>query len=186
MNVKEDPSSYEALVRAMARGEHAALGTFYDRTLGQAHAVAVRIVQDRDAAEDVLAETYLQIWRDAARYDPARGNPLAWLLTICRSRALDALRRQGPLETRDPVSLTESMVDSAADTADIVTAMQEGSRVRAALAALPEVARQLLTLAFFRGLSHQEIAAHTGLPLGTVKSHLRKAQEALRERLEIS
>lgn len=174
-------------LRAMARGEEQALAEFYELTLGQSYALALRIVRDRDAAEDVVAETYLQAWRDAARFDPARGNPLAWLLTICRSRALDYLRRLEPVSYHaEPETLPGAAIAMVDDTEDLVASLQDGTRVRAAVATLPEVQRQLLALAFFRGLSHLEIAAQTGLPLGTVKSHLRKAQEALRVLLETS
>lgn len=176
---------YDTWLRAMARGEEAALGDFYDATLSKSYALAHRIVRDRDAAEDIVAETYLQVWREAHRYDSSRGNPLAWLLTICRSRALDYLRRQDPAELHPaPETLATAEIPLSAATEDIVACLQEGHLVRAALAQLPAVPRQLLTLAFFRGLSHQEIAEQTGLPLGTVKSHLRKAQETLRLALE--
>lgn len=174
-------------LRAMARGEEQALAEFYDATLGRSYALALRIVRDREAAEDVVAETYLQAWREAARFDPARGNPLAWLLTICRSRALDYLRRLEPVAFHaEPETLPGAEISTAVATEDLVASLEDGHRVRAAVAQLPEVQRQLLALAFFRGLSHQEIAEQTGLPLGTVKSHLRKAQDALRKLLETS
>jgi len=180
----DDPlAQYESWIRAMARGEQQALGAFYDATLSRAYALAMKIVRDPDAVEDVLAETYLQVWQEAARYNASRGNPLAWLLMLCRSRALDFLRRRGPREI--PGAGAESLSESeAADTLDLVACLEEAHLVRQSVAALPEPQRQLLALAFFRGLSHQEVAEHTGLPLGTVKSHLRKAQEALRFALE--
>jgi RNA polymerase sigma factor (sigma-70 family) len=180
-------ATYDQWLRAMARGDEQALGSFYDATLSRSYALALRIVRDREAAEDVVAETYLQVWREAQRYDSTRGNALAWLLTICRSRALDYLRRLEPVEFHaEPDSLPGADVPRAVATEDLVSALQEGHRVREAVAQLPPVQRQLLALAFFRGLSHQEIAEHSGLPLGTVKSHIRKAQEALRLVLEKS
>lgn len=169
----------------MARGEEQALGAFYDATLSRSYALAVRIVRDRDAAEDVLSETYLQVWREAARYERSRGSPLAWLLTLCRSRALDYLRRRGPAQFDPaPEALADAEIEMSPDTLDLAASLQEGGLVRRAVEALPDVQRQLLALAFYRGLSHQEIAEHTAMPLGTVKSHLRKAQEALRNVLE--
>jgi RNA polymerase sigma-70 factor (ECF subfamily) len=169
----------------MARGEQAALGAFYDATVGRAYALALRIVRDPDAAEDVLADTYLQVWKEAGRYNAERGNPLAWLLTICRSRALDFLRRRDPAELAPaPEAPDAEKSGTVSDTLDLVACLQENQLVRRAVKALPEVQRQLLALAFFRGLSHQEIADHARLPLGTVKSHLRKAQDALRRSLE--
>ena len=180
-------ATYDQWLRAMARGEEQALADFYDATLSRSYALALRIVRDRDAAEDVVAETYLQVWREAQRYDSTRGNALAWLLTICRSRALDYLRRLEPVEFHaEPDSLPTAHIVQTAATEDLVSALQEGHRVREAVAQLPPVQRQLLALAFFRGLSHQEIAEHCALPLGTVKSHIRKAQDALRLVLEKS
>ena len=180
-------ATYDQWLRAMARGEEQALGSFYDATLSRSYALALRIVRDREAAEDVVAETYLQVWREAQRYDSARGNALAWLMTICRSRALDYLRRLEPVEFHaEPDTLPGADVPRSVATDDLVSALQEGHRVREAVAQLPPVQRQLLALAFFRGLSHQEIAEHSGLPLGTVKSHIRKAQNALRLVLEKS
>ena len=171
----------------MAHGDERALGDFYDATLGKSYALALRIVRDPQAAEDVVAETYLQVWREAHHFDATRGNPLAWLLTICRSRALDALRRREPADTHPaPDTLATAQISLTAATEDLVASLQEGHLVREAVTRLPPVSRQLLTLAFFRGLSHQEIAEHTGMPLGTIKSHLRKAQEALRLALEKS
>jgi len=181
-------ATYDQWLRAMARGEDQALGDFYDATLSRSYALALRIVRDREAAEDVVAETYLQVWHGAQRYDSTRGNALAWLLTICRSRALDHLRRLEPVEFHaEPDTLpTADIAQTVVATEDLVSALQEGHRVRQAVAQLPPMQRQLLALAFFRGLSHQEIAEHSGLPLGTVKSHIRKAQEALRLVLEKS
>ena len=165
----------------IARGDEGALSAFYDATLGKCYALALRITRTRESAEEVVSDTFLQVWREAARYDPARGRPLAWLLSICRSRAIDHLRQRDPAEPHeDPAVLNSAQMISTEDPLSLALALEANSTVRAAIAQLPMVSQQLLALAFFRGMSHQEIAHHTGMPLGTIKTHLRRAQECLR------
>lgn len=164
----------------MTQGDEAAMAMLYDATLGHVYGVAVRITQDQDAAEDVVAETYLQAWQQAGRYSIERGTPLAWLLNMCRSRALDSLRRRATAADKGAREETASSTDAEDDPLSLVIALQAGERLREAIATLPAIVQQLVGMAFFRGLSHQEIARATSLPLGTVKSHLRRAQEVLR------
>jgi RNA polymerase sigma-70 factor (ECF subfamily) len=131
----------------------------------------------------VASDVYLQVWREADRYDPTRGKVLTWLMTICRTRALDHLRRADEAETHpEPEALrTEAPEQTSAQ--DLLSAVQEHAALHAALAKLEPVQRQLIALAFFRGMSHQEIAAHARLPLGTVKTYIRKALTVMREHL---
>lgn len=170
-------------IARMAQGEAAAVTALYDATLGHVYALALRIVREPDAAEDVVADTFLQAWQQAGRYSDERGTPLAWLLNMTRSRALDQLRRRGAEETNVELESLHERLDEALhedDPLSVVMALESGTRLRAAIAALSPVAQRLLGLAYFRGLSHAEIARATGLPLGTVKSHLKRAQDALR------
>lgn len=170
-------------IARMACGDEAGMGLLYDATLGHVYGLALRVTRDEDAAEDVVADTYLQDWQQAGRYAAERGTPLAWLLNMARSRALDHLRRRGSVMAAD-----ESMLDAQNleqeltddDPLSLVMALQRERHLRSAIAALSPVAQRLLGLAFYRGLSHGEIAELTGLPLGTVKSHLRRAQDSLR------
>lgn len=170
-------------IARMACGDETGMSLLYDATLGHVYGLAMRVTRDQDAAEDVAAETYLQAWQQAGRYDSERGPPLAWLLNMARSRALDYLRRQGAVMS-DNVTLTDEQhlqeQSSEDDPLSLVMALQRDTRLREAIASLSPVAQQLLGLAFFRGLSHGEIAELTDLPLGTVKSHLRRAQDSLR------
>jgi RNA polymerase sigma-70 factor (ECF subfamily) len=170
-------------IARMACGDETGMSLLYDATLGHVYGLAMRVTRDQDAAEDVAAETYLQAWQQAGRYDSERGPPLAWLLNMARSRALDYLRRRGPVMS-DNVTLTDEQhlqeQSSEDDPLSLVMALQRDTRLREAIASLSPVAQQLLGLAFFRGLSHGEIAELTDLPLGTVKSHLRRAQDSLR------
>lgn len=167
---------------AISRGDQAAFRTLYDATVSRVYHLALRITGHPQAAEDVVPEVYLQVWREAANFDSLRGKPLTWMLVICRSRALDYLRSHDPAELRS--ELDELMPDArVADVVDLLLILERDSAIRGALARLAPVQRQLIALAFFRGLSHQEIASASRMPLGTVKSHIRKALEAMRKPL---
>lgn len=169
-----------SLLTRCAQGSEAAFERFYDLTVGHARALARRLVPAADL-DDALAEAYLDAWRRAARYDAGRGSPVTWLLTIVHSRAID-LRRRLP-ETQ---ALTDEPPDIAAeglDPADRVWQAQAGSRLHAALATLQANERWALGLAYFRDLSHAAIAETTGMPLGTVKSLILRAQAKLRRQL---
>lgn len=176
----------ESWISAMAQRDEAALSAFYDATLGRAWALALRITRNREATEEVLMDAYLQVWKNPAGWSRERGSPLAWLLVIVRSRALDFLRRREPAEAHpEPETLNEAEHAGDNDPMDILLACESNGAVHAALVKLVPVQRQLLALAFFGGMSHEEIAAHAAMPLGTVKSHLRRALIALREHLGV-
>lgn len=169
-----------------ADGDAAAFEAFYDATFGYAQAVARRYLQGADC-EDLLADVYFEAWRTAPRYDPARGSPVTWLLVLVKSRALDAWRLK---QTHPSVQLDEdgSGDDDLAAAADCDPAEQlwrgqRDRRINAALAALSTNERWMLGLAYFRELSHGQIAAATGMPMGTVKSLIHRAQTKLREAL---
>jgi RNA polymerase sigma-70 factor (ECF subfamily) len=172
-----------AFLDRMRAGDERGLAELYDRWSDRVHSLAEHLLRDARDAEDIVEETFWQAWRSAARYDASRGAVGTWLLTICRSRALDKLRarRRRP----EDASLDESpaVADSAADPADTVVAGETGRIVRAALKELPNEQRQALELAYFRGLSQSEIAEKTGQPLGTIKTRMRLAMNKLRERL---
>ena len=171
-----------AVIARTALQDERALERLYDLTFGKVYAVALRILRNAEAAEEVVEDTYWQAWREASRYDPARGRALTWLLTICRSRALDALRRREPAEATDDVDALQS--DAAAEKADpyhLLDATERSSAIHAAIETLKPQARQLVALAFFRGLSHREIAEACNMPLGTVKVTLFRACQQLKD-----
>lgn len=173
---------------AIARGDQRAFEKFYDATLARVFAVARRICTDHALAEEVTEDVYVQVWRDAGRFDATRGAALAWLLMMTRSRALDALRREDPaVSVEDPESLIDDAGASAvdADPMNLLDALRRDSEVRSALATLPARDRQMVALAFLRGLTHAEIAAAMQLPLGTVKTTIRRALGVLRAQLSI-
>ena len=179
------PPRDEPLAACLARaadGQAVAFEAFHDATLGRARALARRMLDAADVP-DVLADAYFDAWRLAARYDPGRGSAVAWLLTMVRSRALDLLRRQ---RRQIVVPAGDDLPDLAADAPDPSEQLwqqQAGSRLHAALATLSVAERWVLGLAYFRDLSHAAIAQSTGLPLGSVKSLIGRAQSKLRRQL---
>ncbi len=169
------------LVARTAAGDRDALGALYDRTAALVHGLALRILGDPGAAEEVTMDVYLQVWRQAVRWDAARGGPTAWLLTIARTRALDR-RRSVMLQRRHQAPLAPARalpaVDGDPEAAALVA--ERGRVVRAALLRLPAEQRRALELAYFGGLSHAEIARTLAAPLGTVKTRIRSAMLRLR------
>ncbi|MEO1246400.1 MAG: sigma-70 family RNA polymerase sigma factor [Pseudomonadota bacterium] len=162
----------------MAKGHEQSLSDLYDATLTRVYGVAMRIVGDATLAEDVVTDVYLDIWNKAGLYDRKRGRPITWLLSICRNRALDEYRRESSVARK-----AEAAAAEAADTVDepdtLLESVEAGHVVHALLATISADDRQLLALAFFRGLSHQQIAELTQMPLGTVKSRIRRALHTL-------
>ena len=169
---------------AIAQRDENALAALYDATIGRVYGMALRITGRADSAEEVAADVYMQVWREAGDYNASKAKTLTWLLMICRSRALDLLRRRDIAESHpEPETLNlETQLDGD-DPIDLLLALERESAVHNALASLTALQRQLLSLAFFKDLSHQEIADHASLPLGSVKSHIRKALLALQQTL---
>lgn len=174
------------LARLIALQNEAALGELYEATVGRVFALARAILKNAADAEEIVIDTYTQVWQAAGTYDSTRGSVMGWLVTICRSRALDLLRRQQVRLRNSGAELESNRFDELLDSGpqDLLQAMQQNTAVHRALATLTPIRRRVLALAFFQGLSHQEIAEMTGLPVGTVKSHVRRALAALR--LELS
>ena len=142
----------------------------------------VRTLRDRDAAEDVFQQVFLEAWQRGPTYDPDRGVPLAWLMTIARSRAIDHVRRRVP-EPHDPngtAALLEAKPDPAADIDELV----EQWRFAHLLAALPDEERDVLRRRFYDGATQREIAEATGIPLGTVKMRMVQGLRRLREMID--
>lgn len=175
------------LLHAAARGDARAFETFYNSTARQAMGVVRRIAGDAHA-EDVLADCYFQAWRNSGQFDAARGSALAWLLTMARSRALDRLRqeavRHGGLAGAPAFDADSTQAGHDAGPEQLLQSVQASSRLHAALSRLSANERWVLALAFFRDHSQSEISTLTGLPLGTVKSLINRAQHKLREALQ--
>ena len=184
---RSDPRENErltALVTRIAQSDQKALAELYDATASRIFSMARGITRHQQNAEEVTEDVYWQAGRQALRYDPLRGNVMAWLLTLARSRALDHLRRADPAQSHpDPETLVDELPVDDADPSERLSTAQAEERLSAALTCLDAQPRQLLTLAFYRGLTHEEIASQTHLPLGTVKSHIRRGLSALRNHL---
>ncbi len=176
-------TSDEELLRRVAMADAGALDLLYERNRAMAYALAVRITGDAALAEDVLQEAFLGIWRNASRYAVARASARTWVLSIVHHRAIDAVRRRRPVselpdhEAPPPASLV------VPDAWEAVAGRLDRAAIATALATLPDVQRQAIELAYFGGLTQQEIAARTEAPLGTVKSRVRLGLLALRRQL---
>jgi RNA polymerase sigma-70 factor (ECF subfamily) len=172
------------LIDEIARRDAHALEQLYERYRTVVYHLAFKVLGNRESAEEVVLEVFWQVWRDAERYDVQRGSIGAWLATIARSRAIDALRARRVVPTvEDDVDDTPLAADPTADPETQVSLGQRAELVRAALENLPADQRIALELAFFNGLSHGEIAEQLQEPLGTVKTRIRSAMLRLRERL---
>jgi RNA polymerase sigma-70 factor, ECF subfamily len=175
----------EMLLSRIAQGEAEALGTLYDRYNRLAIGVAYRVLGERGAAEDTVQEAFLAVWRRVDSFDAKRGSARSWLLTIVRNGAID--RRRG--------KLGRAMLDTALDdvayhlasdgeeTFNVVAASTDAERVRSAMGTLPSEQREAIELAYFGGLTHQEIAERTGTALGTVKGRMRLGLTKLRQQI---
>jgi RNA polymerase sigma-70 factor (ECF subfamily) len=177
----------EALLAQRIRsGDRAALAEVYDRHASVALAVALRVVADREAAEDLVHDAFVAVWQKIDRFDPARGSLRSWIVTIVRNRAIDRLRAKRPsveIGVADERSLLQTGPNPTWDDA---LARLGASQLRAAVAGLPTEQRQAIELAYFDGHTYREIATLTGVPLGTATSRLRLALARLRELLRQS
>ena len=177
-----DEAQLAAWIDAIVDHDERALRSLYDATFSRVYGVVHRIVRRTALADEVVEDTYFQVWRQAVRFDASRGNALTWLLSMARSRAIDALRREARFEhdTIDEEDGHEPAADTpAAD--ELLEVARHHAELQRALMLLGAQPRQLVSLAFFRGLSHEEIASQTSLPLGTVKSQIRRALLTMRE-----
>jgi len=181
-------AALESLVRAMAAGDANALSGIYEQTVAQVFAIARAILRSKEDAEEIVCDVYTNAWVGAAKFDATRGSVMAWLAVMARNRAIDRLRQR-----RDHVSLDDSQHEALAGSIhgealgpeELLASFQSDSAVRAALESLTPQRRRLLGLAFFQDMSHQEIADLLGMPLGTVKSHVRRALGVLHAALAV-
>ena len=176
------------LVQRIAGGDQRALGALYDRQVTLVHSLALRLLGDADDAEDVVEETFWQVWRHASRYDASRGSVPTWLCSIARSRALDVLRaaRRRPKHVASSIEHDDDTTLASPGASPLRGAEESEQRalVRGALAELPPDQREAIELAYFGGLSQSEIAERTGQPLGTIKTRIRLGMIKLRDLLQ--
>jgi RNA polymerase sigma-70 factor, ECF subfamily len=167
------------LLSAIRSGDESAMAELYDRYSSVVYSVALRVLSDTAAAEDILQEVFMQLWRNPGRFDASRGALAPWLAVISRNRAIDMLRKRHTETDIDDVVL--SIAPDMAGAAERSRAME---KVRTVLGAMPATQRSTLEMAYFEGLTHTEIAEKTGEPLGTVKTRIRAGLMTLRKAFE--
>ena len=173
------------LLRLAARGDQNAFAQLYDATSHRVFGLAVRIVRDPAQAEEVAQESFLDIWRNSARFDPARGSAIAWMLTIVHRKAVDRVRSAEASTRRESTYHQQNQPIAHDATAEAAQASMEARRVRGALAALTEVQREAVELAYFGGYTHTEVATMLGLPVGTAKTRIRDGLIRLRDTMGV-
>lgn len=167
-------------IEGMIERNEQSLADLYDCTLSKVYGLALKITRRHDLAEEVVEDTYMQAWQEVARFDVSRGPVMAWLMMICRSRAIDALRRLDEAESHaEPENLRED-ITNVSTPLDILLLLERESDIQIAMTSLNALQRQLVALAFFKGYTHEEIASQMHMPLGTVKSNIKRAQTKLK------
>ena len=172
-----DATDDSRLIVRIRAGEQGAMSELYDRYSSVVYGVALRVLQDAAAAEDVVQDIFLQLWRKPEAFDSSRGSLGAWLAVIARHRSIDRLRQRRP-ET----DIEEVVIAGGTDLRDETERSLVIEKVREALGEMNEDQRKALELAYFQGLTHTEIAEKTGEPLGTIKTRIRSGLQLLRAR----
>ena len=188
-NQAAEPLNDETLAARVAQGDSAALEALYDRYASTVLGVALKVLGDQGMAEDVLQETFWRVWRSAATFQAERGSFTSWLFRITRNLAIDAYRRRNVrphamTDADDSETVFDQTPDPDANVAEQTQAILKHRQVRNALTSLPQVQRQVIELAYFYGMTRQEIAEATGEALGTIHTRARLGLQKLREELE--
>ncbi|MXO86449.1 sigma-70 family RNA polymerase sigma factor [Altererythrobacter aurantiacus] len=173
----------ELLLKAIsetAEGDRSSLKTVYEMTSGKVFATIVRIVRDRERSEDILQEVFVKVWSRAGRFDPAKGSPITWLCTIARNTALNDIRRSDHVVRTPDGALPEITDDEARPADEWLCAMEDSEALARCLEELQDDHRRSIKLAFFDGLTHSQLADRVNVPLGTMKSWIRRGLAGLR------
>ncbi len=174
------------LLKLSGLGDESAFARLYDATAARAFGMAVRVVRDPSQAEEVAQEAFLEVWRTASRFDPARGSAVSWILTLVHRKAVDRVRSAEASTRRDTTYHQTSHGVEHDSTAEAAHASMEARRVRQAMASLTEVQRQALELAYFKGYTHTEVATMLELPVGTAKTRIRDGLIRLRDTMGVT
>jgi RNA polymerase sigma-70 factor (ECF subfamily) len=177
---RQDVPADLVIVTGLKTGDQRAMADLYDRYSSVVYAVALRVLGDTGAAEDVLQEVFLQLWRNPGGFDAARGSLGCWLAVIARNRAIDSLRKRRP-ET----DIEDVVLSVAPDLAADVERTRAAEKVRGIMGAMAPAQRSALEMAYWEGMSHSEIAEKTGEPLGTIKTRIRAGLIALRTSFQV-
>ena len=173
------------LLKACGKGDETAFAQLYDATASRVVGLAVRVVRDKAQAEEVAQEAFLEIWKSSGRFDPAKGSPLAWLLTIVHRKSVDRVRSAEASTRRDTSYHQQNQHVEHDSTAEAAQASLEARRVRGALATLTPAQREALELAYFGGYTHTEVATMLELPVGTAKTRIRDGLIRLRDTMGV-
>ncbi len=174
-----EPAGAAALIARCAEGDRAAFRQLYAAWSGRLHGIALRITRDPALAADATHDAFVQLWQNAGKFDAARGDAGAWLVSLARYRALDLVRRRGREVLGHEASVEQA--DSAADPLRALLDSAEGGALHRCLQQLAPDRRQLVVMAFVEGLSHSQLAARLAMPIGTVKSWIRRSLLGLKE-----
>ncbi|MDF0644495.1 MAG: sigma-70 family RNA polymerase sigma factor [Nitrospira sp.] len=178
-----DPTLFARIVK----GDQQAFSQLYDLSSTLLYTLALRILGSREEAEELLQDVYLEVWRKVARYDVGRGTPVAWLITLTRSRAIDRLRARAARRQQTTGPLEQDAASQVRDTGSSPFETQTDQELRlavgSAMTSLPAAQQQAIELAYYEGLSHMEIAARLNQPLGTVKTRIKLGMSKLRDTL---
>lgn len=193
------PAPAQELAQLLSRvslGDRRAFEAFYRRTSAQAFGVVLRINTDRAQAEEVLQEVFVNVWRSAGSFDAARSQPMTWLMSVARNRAIDSLRRRQAEpatisrhrarhdDSGDEEDLLESMPSADPGPLELLSRATEAAQLERCMQGLSADQRASLAMAYYQGLSHQEVAQSMAQPLGTVKSWIRRGLTSLRSCLD--
>lgn len=183
--VPPSQDEFGELLTRCGHGDEAAFARLYDLSSARVHGLVRRVLRDPAQSEEVTQEVYLEIWRLAPRFDPSRGSAVSWMLTIGHRRAVDRARAAQAQSDRDVAYAHRSGQVAHDSTAEQVEARMDAQRVRTAMAELTSNQREAVSLAFFNGFTHQEVAATLDVPLGTAKSRIRDGLIRLRDAIGV-
>lgn len=180
-----DKTELYSLIESVSHGDREAFSELYDATVSRVFGVVMRITSNKELAEEVVSDAYMQVWRSAVNYDRDLAAPLTWIIMIARSRALDGLRREKSATKNQVEAIEDYNVadDKTPDPLLSTLGVEQSSELEVLLQLLDSKERQMIALAFYRGFTHREIAEYTGEPLGSVKTILRRSQAILRAAL---
>lgn len=184
LSTRPDADRLAHLLAEVSRGDRAAFRSLYDATSPKLFAIVLRMLRDEGRAEDVLQDSFVSVWKNAGTYDVRRAAPMTWMITIVRNRALDELRRHDASTIELDEDLEATLVSDAVQPVDAVVGLVDAVALKRCLNQLEGGQRQAIAFAYFQGLTHSELAATMRVPMGTVKTWIRRGVDKLRLCLE--